>query len=132
MYRRSLLNIVAIATVIVGVGQSEARTASGRVVTCPGGDPIADYPVYVCYEDGSLIGVVNTDHLGKWVIDISFIYPCGQLFKAYIVTNRPPGKICPGGCCSERITAENSCYNDVHFDDLQFKCGVKIQCPQSQ
>ena len=131
MYRTSLFIIIAITTIMMGVIQADARTASGKVVTCPGGDPIPDYLVRLFNDDGDLIGIATTDSFGKWVIDVTFV-ECGptKRLRAYIVTNKPPG--CSGGCCSERYVDFPCVSDDVHFEDLQFKCGVKIQCPQSQ
>jgi hypothetical protein len=140
MMRRWNASAIKLAAVlsVVAAGRTEAEifSVSGRVVTCPVGNPIQEMPVTV-YFNGVGAGVATTNSNGQWSVRVSFVdcdpiqnvftavFGSQQLIQPYDKSSCPLGRHgTPPSCCVQVVTGVECGDYDVQMPDLQLRCGV--------
>jgi hypothetical protein len=114
----------------------QADVAFGNVVTCPGGDPIADLPVQI-YVDGTFRNTVYTNQNGQWSYDITFescplsilTAVLGDLHTPYVKAYCPTGRHGSGPACCVQVVHAIPCSGSIGLDDLEFRCGTPGEPP---
>lgn len=115
----------------LNVNGALAGVAAGQVVTCPGGDPIPEFPVTI-YINGSLVDTVEADANGTWTFDISG--DCDATLTAvlgYIGVHSPYDEAyCPLGrhgsspACCVQVAGTVPCSGNMGLGDLELRCGI--------
>jgi hypothetical protein len=120
--------VVLVLALALSPMKTAAQTpdATGRVVTCPGGEPIEGAPVQV-HLNGDRVAIVHTDSNGWYELHNSNW--CGAFITVSI--GEPTGRGCRGECCPERRVYMDCGFDPIIIADLEFECGPgkKQPCP---
>jgi hypothetical protein len=120
-----------------------AITISGRVMTCPEGDPSAGEPIVgktvgiyrvTGYARGvpiiTSLGGATTNESGVWSTTITFSQGCGS-WQIMASTFNNVAK-CQQTCCLNRVMTLDCTTGYMGFPDLHLKCGASPlpPCPR--
>lgn len=142
---RLTLVVLSILALLVVAPSAQAATVMGRLVTCPGGDPIAGAPVALWFN-GAFAGWATTNANGQYVglagpgscdplNSIVTVTIGPNLYGPYFKSSCPTGRHGTGAnCCVQVAKSAGNCTQTVHMPDLQLRCGTPGDppCPMQQ
>ena len=128
MLRNSLVVLLAVVALVMIVGQAEATTISGSLITCPGEDPIVNAPIKM-YVNETFVGTTYTNANGVFSVMVNFWgLEYGDVITVSLGPAEFPEKV---GICPQQASETYTGVN-IHFPDLEFACGFDKHppCPQ--
>ena len=143
--KKFTLALLALLALLAFVPGAHAATVIGRLVTCPGGDPIVGAPVHLWFN-GVWVNSATTGANGQYValagpgscdpLNSMITVTIGSnLYTQYFKSHCPKGRHGTGAnCCVQVAKSAGNCTQTVFMPDLELRCGTPGDppCPMQQ